>query len=118
MVYTHLLQTDTNHDRKNILKHIRDKYDQDSVSKDPTNLDAKSPELINRSDRINYDNVDNDDDQSIDNAQGNNNNTFEVNIDYEEEVSIIDASFSPVQLTLDGHNFPNFGNDVSYTYFG
>ena len=81
---------------------MKEQHYQDSTPTNPTNKEVKNnddkpPELINRSNQIKYGYVHNDDDQLIDNSQGNNDNKFEVNIDYEEYVSIINDSLSPVQ---------------------
>ena len=38
-------------------------------------------------------------------------------IGYDETIEILRESFSPVNLTLDGHKYPPFVNDISNTYF-
>ena len=41
-----------------------------------------------------------------------------LDIDHDKSIKILQESFSPINLTLYGHNYPAFGNDISNTYFG
>ena len=96
--------------------------DQEAVIPTPK---EKCPVLEKRK-RDNYDDeTDDDDDESDDEDNAYQESNFEppddesvlLDIEYQESMEILANSFSTENLSLDNQNYPDFGNQISNTYY-